>query len=131
MKATKKIAGYLVRDNCKREWFVPVAAVRADYIAFLMDADDLAEERATEIADATPDFLDTWFSEQCNAWRDVEDMGILVKDSTLFKTKKALDRHRNASGLYFNAFEKIEMDVNAIDDNGQKEDGASLARAPK
>jgi hypothetical protein len=86
--------GYLVRGACGREWFVPLERVRDDYVDFLMTADKLAIEDAMTKANEDRDFWHTWFYEQCYEWADIERLGRLVKTSSLFKTKAALDRRR-------------------------------------
>ena len=86
--------GYLVRGACGREWFVPLERVRDDYADFLMAADKLAIEDAMTKANEDRDFWHTWFYEQCYEWADIERLGRLVKTSSLFKTKAALDRRR-------------------------------------
>lgn len=86
--------GYLVRGACGREWFVPLERVRDDYADFLMTADKLAIEDAMTKANENRDFWHTWFYEQCYEWVDIERLGRLVKTSSLFKTKAALDRRR-------------------------------------
>ena len=87
-------SGYLVRGACEREWFVPLSRIRDDYIDFLVTSDGVTREEAGKQADKEADFLHTWFYEQCYDWQDIEHLGRLVKQSTLFKTKQALDRRR-------------------------------------
>ena len=86
--------GYLVRGACGREWFVPLERVRDDYADFLMTAYKLTIEDAMTKANENRDFWHTWFHEQCYYWADIERLGRLVKTSSLFKTKAALDRRR-------------------------------------
>lgn len=86
--------GFLVDSPCQRQWFVPLAAVGRDYAEFLEQADGLSPEAAQKEAEANRGFWPTWFAEQCNYWSDVERLGRLVRKSTLFKTKEALNRRR-------------------------------------
>lgn len=86
--------GYLVRGACGREWFVPLERVRDDYADFLMQVDKLTCKDAMTKANVDRDFWHTWFFEQCYLWEDIERLGKIVKTSSLFKTKAALDRRR-------------------------------------
>lgn len=88
--------GFLVRSPCGREWFVPLEAVGRDYAEFLAEQDGLSPEAAAGESGKARDFWPTWFAEQCHMWVDVERLGRLVKTSTLFKTKKALDNRRGS-----------------------------------
>jgi hypothetical protein len=89
--------GFLVDSLCGRQWFVPLTAVGRDYAEFLEQADGLSREEAQAQSDKDPSFWPTWFAEQCTHWEDVERLGRLVRYSTLFKTKAALDRRRSRS----------------------------------
>jgi hypothetical protein len=90
--------GFLVTSrSCGREWFVPFKAVADDYVDFLMQVDKLSLADATAQVEKNLEFVPTWFYEQVLVdWSDVERMGRLVTTSTLFKTKKALDRRRGS-----------------------------------
>lgn len=86
--------GYHIKGQCGREWFVPIAAVGRDYAEFLMQADKLSETEAVAQSNAVPDFWQTWFSDQCCYWEDIERLGRLVQPVGRFKTRKANDRAR-------------------------------------
>ena len=87
--------GFLVDSRCGRQWFVPLAAVGRDYADFLEQVDKLTPEAARKQADDNRAFWPAWFAEQCYEWADVERLGRLVRRSTLYKTKQALDRRRS------------------------------------
>lgn len=93
---SKQEPGFLVRGYCGREWFVPLEAVGLDYAQFLEREDGMSSAAAEAVANKVRGFWPTWFAEQCQDWSTIEELGRLVKTSTLFKTKKALDRHRGA-----------------------------------
>lgn len=105
--------GYLVRGACGREWFVPLERVRDDYVDFLMTADKLTLPTAIQKANENRDFWHTWFYEQCYEWADIERLGWLVKASTLFKTKAALDRKRGKELDVLGFFEDYQAQHNA------------------
>lgn len=88
--------GFLVRGRCGRGWFVPLEAVGRDYAQFLEREDGMHPEAAKAAVNKVWDFWPTWFAEQCCDWATVEKLGKLIKGSVLFKTKKALDRHRGS-----------------------------------
>ncbi len=93
----EQVVGYLVPGACGREWFVPLERVGDDYAEFLAQADGLSAQDARKKSEENRDFWPTWFAEQCYLWCDIERLGFLVKESTLFKTKAALDRRRGYS----------------------------------
>jgi hypothetical protein len=101
--------GYFVKGRCGRGWFVPLDKVGEDYALFMEQADHLSPDEAKKKSQENREFWPTWFAEQCNLWCDIERLGTLVKASTLFKTKKALDRCRGSDSDdiddYFEAFE--------------------------
>jgi hypothetical protein len=88
--------GFLVRSPCGREWFVPLEAVGRDYAEFLVENDGLSPEEAARQSNEVRSFWPVWFAEQCYMWVDIDRLGRLVKTSTLFKTKKALDNRRGS-----------------------------------
>lgn len=106
----KQEPGFRVPSPCGRVWFVPLSAVAADYAEFLMEADGLSREDAQRQVEGSPEFLPTWFAEQCNTWGDVERLGRLEVKSTLFKTKAALDRRRGMSRAGFIDYEEVGID---------------------
>lgn len=97
--ADKQEPGFRVPSPCGRVWFVPLEAVAADYADFLVQNDGLSPEDARRQVERCPEFLPTWFAEQCCHWVDVERMGRLEVKSTLFKTKAALDRRRGGGAI--------------------------------
>jgi len=62
-----------------RVYHVPIKAVRADYIQFLVDNDGISRKQAAAQIDAEPRFLETWFVEQWS-WSLVRKQGTLAKD---------------------------------------------------
>ncbi len=88
--------GFLVDSACGRQWFVPLTAVGQDYAEFLMQADHLDAAAAAAKVQENEEFLPTWFAEQINDFATIERLGRLVRTSTLFKTKQALDRRRGS-----------------------------------
>lgn len=61
-----------------------------------MHADQLSLEQALQKTRENAEFVPTWFYEQCACWSDIDRLGRVVKGSTLFKTKKALDNRRGS-----------------------------------
>lgn len=86
--------GFEVQSPCGRAWFVPLEAVGRDYAEFLIEADGISAEDAADKVKNNQSFLPTWFDEQCTTWVDVERLGRLIQQSTLFKSKSALDNAR-------------------------------------
>ncbi len=111
--------GFLVSSPCQRQWFVPFAAVARDYADFLVCADKLSQEDALSKVDENLEFVPTWFYEQCACWVDIERLGRLVRKSTLFKTKPALDRRRGS-------FSNAEIEEQGVDEAAR---AGSLAAA--
>lgn len=99
--------GFLVRGHCGREWFVPLEAVGRDYAQFLERADGMTMAEAEAATNKVRGFWPTWFAEQCHDWPTIERLGKLVKTSALFKTKKALDRHR---GAFIAEYDEVGID---------------------
>lgn len=102
--------GYIVRGSCGREWFVPLEALRKDYIDYLIDSDGLSEGDAAKKIDEDESFLHIWFVEQCSLWCDIERLGRLVKESATLKTKAAMDNRR---GKLIADYEKINISTPA------------------
>lgn len=86
--------GFLVDSPCGRQWFVPLEAVGSDYAEFLEQADKMTPEEAKAKSEANRDFWPTWFAEQCAMWVDIDRLGKVVRRSSRFKSKKALDNAR-------------------------------------
>lgn len=89
--------GFLVDSYCGRQWFVPLTAVGRDYAEFLQQADKLTTEQAQAQSEAHRESWPTWFAEQCNLWVDIERLGWVVRRSSRFKTKAALDNLRSST----------------------------------
>lgn len=89
--------GFLVDSLCGRQWFVPLEEVGRDYANFLAEADGLTPAAAKAKAELDREHWPSWFTALCDEWCDIEGMGWLVRRSTLFKTKSALDRLRGRS----------------------------------
>lgn len=72
-----------------------------------MQADKLDFKAAFLESEKNRSFWPTWFSEQCNHWVDIERLGQLIKKSTLFKTKAALDNRRHRTMPYVEDYDEI------------------------
>lgn len=87
--------GFRCTDGIGRVYFVPCEKVRADYIAYLIQADNFTRKEAVATADAEKEFLSTWFCEQF-IWGEVRRDGVLIKGPSAKLVKNAIDFYLNA-----------------------------------
>lgn len=85
-----RVPGFRCTDGIGRVYFVPCEKVRADYIAYLIQADNLTRKQAVAMADAEKEFLSTWFYEQF-IWSEVRRDGVLIKGPSAKLVKNAID----------------------------------------
>jgi len=94
-----------VLDCVGREWHVTEAAVREDYIEFLMDADGLSRAAAEQEADSKEgngawQYGGYWFAQQiADSPRHVRAIGALVKDISTAEKEKLVNYVANNGAL--------------------------------
>lgn len=91
-----KNPGFEIKSPCGRVWFVSHAAVMADYIEYVKQADGLTKAEATAYAKDNCD-VECWFAEQFD-WSDVKRLGTLVKEASADDIERALNFLQNNSG---------------------------------